>query len=68
MERGKGTFNPRTFLQQAGGKHFRVQTLFGVKCIGILFFVWGKGGKCVMHHNALKRHVWDSGTACQLDY
>ena len=36
MERGRGTFNLLTFLQQAGGKYFRVQTLFGVNCIGIL--------------------------------
>ena len=38
MARGKGTFNLCTFLQQAGQKHFQVQTLFGVNCIGIL--VW----------------------------
>ena len=36
MEQGKGTFNLRTFLQQEGEKHFRVQTLFGVSCIGII--------------------------------
>ena len=27
----------------------------------LLLFVWGKGGKCIMHHNALRRRVWDSG-------
>ena len=26
----------------------------------LFFFVWGKGGKCVMHHNAVRRRVWDS--------
>ena len=29
--------------------------------IFFFFFVWGKGGKCVMHHNAVRRRVWDSG-------
>ena len=28
--------------------------------IFILFFVWGKGGKCVMHRT---RRVWDSSAA-----
>ena len=26
------------------------------------------GGKCVMHHNALRRCVWDSSKACQWVY
>ena len=27
----------------------------------LFFFFGGKGGKCVMHHNAMRRRVWDSG-------
>ena len=30
-----------------------------IRPLGNLFFVWGKGEKCVMHHNALRRRVWD---------